>query len=177
MRKAAKNAVVCLTISAMMFMGAQLGAVAGNGALLNGQIVGIDGKAAAGYTVHLIGENGAVVGQAVSDEQGIYSFPALAAGVYALGIETPDGVMVPVAVAPIQVGGQELARRDVKLVTADAATANEIASANEAVGGWWGGLSTGAKIGVIVGIGAVTWGAIEAFDDDSPSSPHAPMGS
>jgi hypothetical protein len=175
MRKAVNSAVAYLTIFSVMLVVSQLGAIAATQARLEGLIVGIDGKAAPGYTIHLIDDSGAVLRSSTTDENGVYSFVDLPAGSYGLGIETPEGTMAPVAVPPIEVGAGELARRDIKLLEADAATAARAATTNYAVGGWWAGLSGGAKAGVIIGIAAVGYGAYAAFDDDEDeASPIVP---
>jgi hypothetical protein len=172
MRKALKSAVVYMTILALCVVISPAGAFAAEAnSTIGGTIVGVDGRSALGYTVHLIDETGTVIQQVTTDESGAYTFVDVPVGSYGVGIETPDGMMAPVAAPPIRVGAGDAVLRDIKLVEADAQTANQVATSNPAVGGWWGGLSGIAKAGVIVGLGAVTYGVVEAFDDDDDEIP------
>lgn len=167
MRKVVNSSVVYMTILALLVFVAPTGAIAAvANSTIEGMIVGVDGRAASGYTIHLIDENGTVVRHVLTDASGTYTFANLPAGNYGVGIETPDGMMVPVATPPISVTADAVVHRDVKLIEADAQTANQVATSNPAVGSWWAGLSGIAKAGVIVGLAAVTWGVVDALDDD-----------
>ncbi|NIP94810.1 MAG: carboxypeptidase regulatory-like domain-containing protein, partial [Akkermansiaceae bacterium] len=69
-----------LTIFALMLWVTPVATLANDGGRLEGLIVGVDGRAASGHTVHLINEQGEDAGQAVSDENGVYSFQGVPSG-------------------------------------------------------------------------------------------------
>ena len=142
------------------------------GARLEGIVVGVEGRPAAGATVNLIDKNGDALAEATATEDGIYSFPNVPAGEYVMGIQTEDGTIVPVAAAPLQLNDGKLARRDLKLVETGTGEFEQ-ATANYGFGSWWAGLSGGAKFGVIVAFVAVGYGLYEVIsdDDEKPASP------
>lgn len=167
MRTNLKSAVSYATIFALVVCCAPMGAFASQpGAQLEGLIIGTDGKAAVGSTIHLVDRDGEVR-QAQTDENGVYSFGDLPAGAYAVGIELPDGTVAPIASPPVRMKAGELARRDVKLLEADPSAVEQAAAANYSFGTWWAGLSGGAKAGVIIGFVLVGYGLVEAFSDDN----------
>jgi hypothetical protein len=86
------------------------------GARLEGYLLGVDGRAASGYKVHLIDGEGQDVAQSSTSDEGVYRFRDVTAGAYSLGIESPEGRMAPVAAPPVRLSADELARRDIKLV-------------------------------------------------------------
>lgn len=139
---------------------------AGSGALLEGRVVGEDGRAASGFAVHLIGDGGRQVGVSNTDTDGIYSFPSLDAGEYHLGIEHPSGGMAPVAGPPVRLGDGELARRDLKLMHASPQQRRQALQGNASLGSWWAGLTPAAKAWSIVAIVVVVGITVAALDDD-----------
>jgi hypothetical protein len=146
-----------------------LPAVAGSpdgAARLEGRVLGVDGFPASGYRIHLVGGAGADLGRSEVDEKGIYSFPGLAPGAYSLGVESPEGLVAPVASPPIQLGARELARRDIKLMEADAQAIDGMLAANPSLGAWWGERTLAAKIWTVVGIVAIAGVTSAALDDD-----------
>src|SRR6185295_6497427 len=94
---------------------------------------------------------GATVARAGTSDEGLYAFHDLPAGSYSLGIENPEGHMAPVAAPPVRLTQGGLARRDVKLLGADPGVRDAAGRDNYAVGMWWAGLSTPAKVWTIVG--------------------------
>jgi hypothetical protein len=134
---------------------------------IEGLLLNVDGRPAAGYTVHLIDDEGADAAQATAGSDGIYSFGDVPAGSYAMGIETPDGALAPVTAPPVELGSRELARRDLKLVETNVATRDAALQANYGLGMWWAGLSTGGKVGVSVALAAILYGIITALDSDN----------
>ena len=170
MRTTWKSAVTYLTILALVVWFAPMGAFASeSGGRLEGLIIGTDGRAATGSTIHLIDQQGDVR-QATTDDDGLYSFGDLPTGSYAVGIELPDGTIAPIASPPVRMRAGELARRDVKLLEADAGAVEQAAAANYSFGTWWAGLSGGAKAGVIIGFVLVGYGLVEAFSDDDDTN-------
>ena len=147
------------------------------GARLEGLLIAVDGRPAAGYKVHLIDAGGDDVVQAVSDAEGIYSFRGLDAGRYSLGIELPQGTIAPVAAPPVQLSRGHLARRDVKLLESGPEQAQAATGANYGFGMWWAGLAPSARAWTIVGmvaVAAVTVLALTDSDDDIPASGFQP---
>lgn len=138
---------------------------------LEGLLIAVDGRPAAGYTVHLIDRKGDDVVQAVSDERGIYSFRGLDAGRYSLGIELPQGTIAPVAAPPVQLRGGQLARRDVKLLESAPEQAQAASGANYGFGMWWAGLSSSSRAWTIVGMVAVATVTVLALTDDDDDAP------
>jgi hypothetical protein len=148
---------------------------AGAGAGLAGYLIGTDGRAAAGYRMHLIDERGVEVAQATTSPRGIYEFRELPAGTYMLAVEDQAGSMAPVASPPLQLDNGELARRDVKLEAADEPAREAAAAENTGFGVWWAGLSPWAKAGAVIGGFVVLGLALTALDDDESSgSPTGP---
>jgi hypothetical protein len=87
-----------------------------------------------------------------------------------MSVRTTEGILAPVAAAPVRVAQGELVRRDLKLVEADAATVDRALAANYSFGSWFGGLTGAEKAGVIVGFIAVGALVYTAFDDDEPAA-------
>jgi hypothetical protein len=172
-----KESLASMTILALLLVLLPAPAVADvPGARLEGLLLDLDGRPAAGHRVHLIDERGAEVGRAAAAADGLYAFRDLPAGSYSLGIETGDGRMTPVAAPPVRIAAGQLARRDVKLVLGDESAIHRATGANYGIGMWWAGLSTAAKIWTIVGIvvvGSVTFAALDD-DDESAASKFLP---
>lgn len=144
----------------------------GDGARLEGLLLGVDGRPAADMRVHLIDDQGSDLAQADTSEDGIYSFKDLPAGDYSLGIENAEGQMAPVAAPPVHLGQGELARRDLKLMEGNATAQLNATEDNGGLGIWWASLSPAAKVwtGVaILAVGVITWSALDE-DDPSPGS-------
>jgi len=143
-----------------------------SGARLEGLVLDLDGRAAAGHRIHLIGTGGEELAQSEVGMDGLYSFIGLGAGRYSLGVELPNGTMAPVAAPPVRLYGNELARRDLKLLTSDPGTTNTALQANYGLGHWWSGLSTPGKTWTIIGVVLAGWLIYNTLDDDeSPASP------
>lgn len=166
-----------LTILALLICMAPASLLAGDGgARLEGLVIGAAGRPAPGATVYLFDDEGVTRAKAVSAEDGMYSLRDLPAGRYGMSVKTAEGVVAPVSSEPIRLAGGQLARRDLKLVEADAATVDQALTANYGFGSWFGGLTGAEKAGVIVGFVAVAGLIYAAFDDDNnpaeqPSSP------
>ena len=151
-------------------------AAATNSARLEGQVVGIDGRPADGFQVHLIDSTGSEVARAETDRRGVYSFEEVEAGSYGLGVGDPDGQLAPVSGPPIDLDQGQLARRDLKLVQTDEPRRQDLSGINPSVGTWWAGLSTPAKTWTIVAIVVAAWFTYEALKgDDEPEQPASPI--
>jgi hypothetical protein len=143
------------------------------GARLSGTLIDAEGRAARGYTVHLIDTGGRDVAQATTSIAGTYAIGELEAGEYGMGVESPGGRMAPVAAPSVRVVAGQRVRRDVRLVAADARIREGALAASPSVGIWWAGLTTAAKAGVIVGAVAALGLTVSALNE-SDSSPSAP---
>jgi hypothetical protein len=147
-----------------------------NPARLEGQVVGIDGRPADGFQVHLIDSAGHEVARAETDPRGIYSFEEVEAGSYGLGVGSPDGRLAPVAGPPIDLDQGQLARRDLKLVQTEESRPEDLSGVNPSVGTWWASLSTPAKAWTIVAIVVAAWFTYEALkSDDESEQPASPI--
>ena len=102
--------------------------VSAAGARIEGLLLDVDGKAAAGHTLHLIDGDGNGVGTAPTSEEGIYSFIDLPPGSYSLAVEDSLGRIAVVDAPPMRLGKRTLARRDLRLMQADAETHTSAAS-------------------------------------------------
>jgi hypothetical protein len=161
---------------AIVAVGLVLGGPAAAGAArLDGIVVGLDGRPASGYRVHLIDAGGRAVAASAADDHGSYSFRDVAAGRYALGIETSAGAMAAVAAPPIDLAPGQLARRDVRLLQGDPAQVQATTNANYGLGTWWAGLSPAAKAWTIIGIVAVVGISAAALSDDDDEEPPASL--
>jgi len=142
-----------------------------DGAVLEGLVVAEDGRAASGYTIHLIADGGTGVAVAATDAGGLYSFRDLSAGSYALGVEHPQGGVAPVVGPPVRLAPGQLARRDLKLLSASNQQAQQAIQGNASLGTWWAGLTSAAKawsvVAVVVVLG-ITFAALD--DDEQPAS-------
>jgi hypothetical protein len=185
--RTARSIVASLTVFALLLWIAPSPALAsGDGARLEGLLVGVDGRPASDMTVHLIDGQGNDVAQVGVSDEGLYSFQQLPPGEYSLGIENTEGQMAPVMAPAVNLSGDQLARRDLKLMQADPGampgTMTSGITPNYGMGTWWAGLSTAAKAWTIVAIVAVvgiTAAALSSDDDDSsepPSSAYLPPG-
>jgi hypothetical protein len=177
MSKPYKTAVAAPTILALILTLAGAPALAGG--RIEGLLVDVDGRAAAGFRVHLIDSSGTDVSRAAASEGGIYSFRDLPAGRYSLGVESPDGKVAPVASPPVRLSENELARRDIKLMPATPEAREAVGAANADFGLWWAGLSPWAKTWSVIGVLAflgVTWAALDDDDEHhaTPMVPEAP---
>lgn len=137
-----------------------------DGARLEGSVRDVEGRSASGYRVHLIAEDGRGVARSTVDEAGRYAFAELGAGAYSLGLESRSGEMAAVATPPIELGEDELARRDIGLMKSDAESVNGVLAVNPSLGTWWGDLTSVGKIWTIVGIVGAVALTVSALDDD-----------
>ena len=173
-----RSTVASLTVFALLLWIAPSPAMAsGDGARLEGLLVGVDGRPASDMTVHLIDGQGNDVAQVAVSDEGVYSFQQLAPGEYSLGIENAEGQMAPVMAPAVNLSDAQLARRDVKLMQANPGPMTAGITPNYGAGAWWAGLSTAAKAWTIVAIVAVvgiTAAALSGSDDEAPTSPYVP---
>jgi hypothetical protein len=144
---------------------------------LQGIVLGLDGRPAAGHRIHLIDAEGRDVAQATTAANGQYAFHELRAGDYSLGVETPAGEIAPVVAPPMRLDPGQLARRDIALSPASPTQPGPQQVANYGLGAWWAGLSTSARVWTVVGLVTVvgiTWAAVDDDDDDDepPASPN-----
>ena len=92
-----------------------------------------------------------------------------------MGLENRSGEIAAVVASPIQLGTNQLARRDIKLLESDADTVNGVLAANTGLGKWWGEATTVAKIWTVLGLVAVVGITASALDDDEEhASPITP---
>jgi hypothetical protein len=141
------------------------------GARLEGYLLDVDGRAAPGFEIHLIDDEGQDVARAATSDEGLYRFRDLTSGSYSLGIEDPDGRIAPVAAPPVRLGSDELARRDIKLVQAGTAERERVGRENFSFGVFWAGLSPAAKAGSVIGTFVLLGLTIKALDDEPHGTP------
>ncbi|MCP3978570.1 MAG: carboxypeptidase regulatory-like domain-containing protein [bacterium] len=166
--------IVALTATmSVFFLSAAPAVAAPGGATLEGLVQDLDGRPAAGYRVHLIGDQGEALGTAGVDGEGMYSFGDLEAGKYALGVENATGQMAPVTGPAIKLEGRQLARRDVKLMRGNGEFRDEAFQGNHGLGQWWASLTTAAKTWTIIGVVTVIGITVAATDDDDSDEPVA----
>jgi len=171
MRRTFKSAVSSATVLGLILLTAQTGAVAAPGARLEGLLVGADGRPAAGHQVRLIDGEGTDVGSATTTDDGLYSFGGLPAGDYGLVVEGPEGGMGALAGPPLELGDNELARRDLKLL--DAGSVDPGLSANYGLRARYAGMTGGEKAWfwvVVAVVGGLTLFLIFEDDDEDPAS-------
>jgi hypothetical protein len=162
--------VARLMLAALVLTLAPAGADAG-GARLEGYLLDLDGRAARGYTVHLIDVGGVEFARSSTSDRGVYRFRELPAGEYALGVGNPEGQVAPVAAPPVRVAGDELARRDIKLVEAGDPERQAVGVENRSFGVFWAGLSPSAKAWTVVGTVVILGITVQALDDEDDGSP------
>ena len=138
---------------------------AATGARLEGMVVGQEGAPVPGYTVHLIEADGRAVDTATTNDEGLYTFDSLPAGEYGLGITTPNGMAAPVVDSEVKLADSQLARRDIRMMQADASQPVDFATQG-GIGYWWAGLAPAAKAGLLVGIIAVLGYGISELDEE-----------
>lgn len=167
----ARQAIATISILALSSGLLPLAAAPAGAARLEGLVVGVDGRPAAGTQVHLIDAAGREVAHAAAGADGVYSFAGVEPGSYAMGLESSSGARAPVAAPAVRLGSGKLVRRDLKLVESDAATVDASARSSYGLGAWWAGLSPAAKVGTIIGLVAVIAITVAALDsDDEPAS-------
>lgn len=171
MRDRTKRLTVGPTLAALVLLilaPAQVAAFSGDSSL-EGLLLDVGNRPAAGHRVLLIDNGGAVVAAADVAPDGLYRFESVSSGDYALGIENPEGRMARVQAPQVHLQPDRVARRDVKLMTANR---EEGVTANSGMGAWWGGLTAMAKIWTVVGIvvaGGLIYSALD--DDEADASP------
>jgi hypothetical protein len=173
MRKRLRGPVAGVVIVATL---GSVAAQAASGARLEGIVLGLDGRAASGFTMHLVDRAGRAVRSCATSAEGVYSFGDLPAGDYSLAAEDPSGRLAPVAAAPVRLSGQSLGRRDVRLMQADAGVRQAALEQNPSLGLWWAGMSPAARAWTVVGtviFVALTISALDNGDDvtEEPASP------
>ena len=149
------------------------------GARLEGFLIDVDGRAASGFRVHLIDSLGVDVAQATTSGRGTYAFQQLPAGSYSLGVENTEGRIARVAAPPVRLGPDELARRDIKLMSADDAEFGDAAA--DTAGGfaiYWAGLPPVVRASSVVGVFVILGLTLRALDDEvnatTPPGRHHP---
>jgi hypothetical protein len=165
MSKTQTDIVAWLTL--VVFMLALVTPAEAAGARLEGYLLGVDGRAASGFKVHLIDGEGADVAQASTSDEGLYRFRDLSSGSYSLGIEDREGQMAPVSAPPVRLDDDELARRDIKLLQAGQLERDRVGRENFSFGVFWAGLSPVAKAGSVIGTFVLVGLTIEALDDEA----------
>jgi len=172
MNKTLRSTVARLTLISLLIVLAPVPAWSDpGGARIEGLLVDLDGRAATGYTVHLIDERGEGVARGTASESGIYSIGDLPRGEYSLAIESPDGLMAPVASPAVSLGNGQLARRDVKLMEGAPGQRDAAVAGNYSMGMWWAGLSTQARVWTIVGSVVILGVTIAALTSEDKASP------
>lgn len=164
--------VARLVMVALVLALAPVQAQAG-GARLEGYLLGVDGRAASGYRIHLIDDEGLDVAQSLTSDEGVYRFRDVTAGAYSLGVESPEGRVAPVAAPPVRLGADELARRDIKLIASGDAEREAVERENYSFGVWWAGLSPAAKAGSVVGVFVILGVTVQALDDEDQGTPQS----
>jgi len=176
MRTTFRSAACHFTILALVLAvsPAPMRAALPGGAGLDGIVVGLDGRPAAGYEVHLIDPAGNPAATSTTGADGQYGFSDVPAGEYGLAVENAAGGVAPVLGPPVRLGRGELARRDLKLLQGDPATQPAF-SANYSAGQWWASLSPAAKAWTVVAIVVVVGVTAQLLTDDdaSPFDPNA----
>jgi hypothetical protein len=171
MRRNRRPTVALTAILALVLTGVSPGGSAPQStSRLEGLVLDIDGRPAAGWGIHLIDEEGHAVARADTDSGGFYSFREVESGRYALGIESPEGLMSPVDAPPVLVRDRELSRRDLKLMSAEEGEAGQTAHGNYGLGHWWAGLTPAAKAWTIVAIVVVAGVTVALLADDTPQA-------
>ena len=99
----------------------------------------------------------------------------VAAGEYGLALETPEGQVAPVT-TPVRLRAGELRRHDLRLLQAAPEEQQAAAQSTGGLGAWWAGLSTAAKVWVIVGSVAVVGATYLAVTDDDKEQEASPSG-
>jgi hypothetical protein len=140
------------------------------GARIEGLLLDVDGRAAEGFAVLLIDDQGRETAKAVASTGGLYSFTGLAEGSYSLAVEDLEGLKAPVVAPPVKLDSQQLARRDLKMVTSDPLATGQALEGNAFLNTWWAGLSTGGKASAMVLLAATIYGVFEAVDSQDPAS-------
>jgi hypothetical protein len=164
--------IVAGPLAVALFVAAGPSAVASpSGARLSGVLIETDGRAAQGYTVHLIDAAGAAAASSRTGRGGRFEFEGLAAGEYGMGIENPAGQMAPVLAPPVLLSAGRDSRRDVRLVATDPQARETGASGAPAVGIWWAGLTPAAKAWMIAGAVVVLGVTVSALQSESSASP------
>jgi hypothetical protein len=140
------------------------------GARLEGLLLDVDGRAADGYSVLLIDDHGQEADRSVASNEGLYSFDGLSQGSYSLAVEDLDGLKAPVVAPPVQLGSQQLARRDLKMVNSDPLATGQALKANYNLNTWWAGLSSTGKASAMVLLAVTVYGVFEALDSQDSAS-------
>jgi hypothetical protein len=147
-----------------------------DGARLEGIVLGTDGRAAAGLTMHLVDGAGHEVGRCTTSAEGLYAFDELPAGDYSLAAADAAGRVAPVAAPPVRLGPRSLGRRDVRLMHGDESERQAALAANPSLGLWWAGMSPAARAWTVVGLVIFVALTVAALDngDDAPEQPASP---
>lgn len=169
---------VPVAVVVAVLLAASLPVGAGPGGRLEGFVLAEDGRAASGFTMHLVDDAGREVGRSTTTDEGVYRFEDLPSGRYSLAVEDAQGRLAPVAAPPVQLGGQSLARRDVRVMPVDPAGRQAALDANPSMGLWWAGLSPAARVWTVVGVVVfvlLTISALDNGDDVNREQPASPM--
>jgi len=175
MRSTTRQMTTWMALVALTF--AATPARARSGAVLEGRLMAVDGRAAEGFRLQLIDEHGEEIAGAPVDSEGQYAFADLSEGSYALGVVTPEGRRAPVASPAVRLAAGQRLRHDVKLVTATAEGQELAAGTNYGCGLWWASLSRASKAWVLLSglaIVGITVAAVGSDDDEPASSPVMP---
>ncbi len=160
------KSVSVLSILALLVASMPPALAAPDDARLEGLVLDLDGRPAAGYHVHLIDDSGAERGHAAVDEGGTYTLDGISPGSYALALQTPDGRFAAVDAPPLRVREGHLVRRDFKLIERDPADPANPAQPAYGFGTWWAGLPVTGKVWTVVAVVVFLGFTVEAFSSD-----------
>ena len=166
MKRALRSAVACTTVLGLLLVGSQFPAAASTGARLEGMLIGVDGRPAAGHRVLLVDGDGADIDATTTGDDGVYSFQGLPTGEYDVLVEGPEGQLGGLSGESLRLEGDQLARHDLRLLEADADSAAML-QANYGVKQRYAGMSGAEKtwLWVVVGVvGGLTLFLV--FDED-----------
>jgi len=172
MPRSLRFGLVCMTVMGLLLSTAQIDVAASAGARLEGVLVGVDGRPAADHRVTLVDGGGAEVGTTRTDDDGVYSFRGLAEGDYGVMVEGPSGELGGSPGESLRLGGDQLARHDMRLMEADAETAAML-QANYGVKQNYAGMTIAEKtwLWVVVGVvGGLTMFLVLDDDDERRAS-------
>jgi len=178
MMRALRSTVCWTTVFGLLLLVSSPGAAASPGARLEGMLLGVDGRPAAGHHVVLVDGAGDDVDATVTDADGVYSFRGLAAGEYGVVVEGPEGGLGGLAGEPLRLEDGQLARQDLRLLEADDASTAQM-KANYGLKQRYAGMSTAEKswLWVVVGVvgGLTLYLIFDSNNNESNASDFQPL--
>jgi len=147
-------------------------ASAATGGTIEGRLLDVDSRPAAGHLLLLLDPNGVARSRAWTDGQGWFTATGVPCGSYALAVRLPDGTLAPLAGPPLRLVDGARQRCDLKLLRADPAAIDRSPAVRYGFGDWWSGLPGGMKAVFVVGVVAAVAIGVSAFDSgEKPASP------